>query len=129
MLEMPESRHEGFSRQMIRFLTWGTLSGQEDGQILERFAIHGDEAAFEALVSRHGPTVLGVCRRFLRDPNDVDDAFRQRSSSWHARRAGSAIAMRLALGFTASPSRWLRGLGSRLNAGADEKRPIIGISP
>ena len=34
-----------------------------------------DESAFEALVARHGPMVLGVCRQLLRDPNDVDDAF------------------------------------------------------
>ncbi len=72
---MTQSRNDGFVGQITRFLNWGTVAGQEDGQILERFAIHGDGAAFEALVNRHGPTVLGVCRRFLRDPNDVDDAF------------------------------------------------------
>src|SRR4051795_6455364 len=44
-------------------------------QLLERFASGGDAVAFEALVTRHGPTVLGVCRRVLRDPNDVEDAF------------------------------------------------------
>jgi|GEM_PF-2379761 len=118
MLEMPESRHEGFSRQMIRFLTWGTLSGQEDGQILERFAIHGDEAAFEALVSRHGPTVLGVCRRFLRDPNDVDDAF-QATFVILARKA-SGLRDRNALG------PWLHGVAfkvaSRARVEAERRR-------
>ena len=35
----------------------------------------GDEAAFEALVNLHGPMVLGLCRRVLRDPRDIEDAF------------------------------------------------------
>ena len=34
-----------------------------DAQLLERFARERDELAFEALVLRHGPMVLGVCRR------------------------------------------------------------------
>jgi RNA polymerase sigma factor (sigma-70 family) len=42
---------------------------------LERFLEDGDGSAFEALVSLHGPMVLGICRRMLRDPRDVEDAF------------------------------------------------------
>ncbi len=53
----------------------GTAAGSTEGQLLERFLARRDEAAFEALVSRHGPMVLGVCRRLLRDPRDVEDAF------------------------------------------------------
>ena len=34
-----------------------------------------DPALFEAIVDRHGPLVLTVCRQLLADPNDVDDAF------------------------------------------------------
>jgi RNA polymerase sigma factor (sigma-70 family) len=34
-----------------------------------------DPAAFEALVGRHGPMVLSVCRGILKDPNDAEDAF------------------------------------------------------
>src|SRR5262249_35901820 len=46
-----------------------------DPQLLDRFARHGDGAAFALLLRRHGPLVLGVCRRLLRDPHDADDAF------------------------------------------------------
>jgi RNA polymerase sigma factor (sigma-70 family) len=46
-----------------------------DGALLEAFLSRHDEGAFAALVRRHGPMVLGVCRRLLRDPHDADDAF------------------------------------------------------
>ncbi len=46
-----------------------------DGELLARFLARRDEAAFEALVARLGPTVLGACRRMLADPHDIDDAF------------------------------------------------------
>src|SRR4051794_27990527 len=53
----------------------GTLAGLTEGELIDRFVRGRDEAAFEALLARHGPMVLGVCRQLLRDPNDVDDAF------------------------------------------------------
>ena len=58
-----------------RLFQHGTAVGLTEGELLERFVQGHDEAAFEALIARHGPMVLGVCRQLLRDPNDVDDAF------------------------------------------------------
>jgi RNA polymerase sigma factor (sigma-70 family) len=59
-----------------------------DGQLLKRFIDNGDEEAFAELVRRHGPMVLGTCRRLLRDCHDADDAF-QATFLLLARKAGS----------------------------------------
>src|SRR5262249_51900490 len=42
---------------------------------LDRFVRARDQAAFEALLRRHGPMILSVCRSLLRDPHHVEDAF------------------------------------------------------
>src|SRR5436309_8156953 len=46
-----------------------------DGELLERFRVHREETAFALLVQRHGPMVLGVCRRMLADVHAAEDAF------------------------------------------------------
>ena len=61
--------------QMQRLFNRGTASGLSEGQLLARYVGERDEVAFEAIVSRNGPMVLGICRRLLEDPNDVEDAF------------------------------------------------------
>ncbi len=62
-------------RELDRLFSEGTLAGLGDSQLLERYLTRRDEAAFEALVNLHGPMVLGLCRRILRDPRDIEDAF------------------------------------------------------
>lgn len=53
----------------------GTFTGLSDARLLERFVTRRDEAAFAALVVRHGAMVLNTCRAVLKDPNAADDAF------------------------------------------------------
>jgi RNA polymerase sigma factor (sigma-70 family) len=53
----------------------GTVRGVPTRQLLDRFVRRKEEVAFEAIVALHGPMVLGVCRRVLRDPCDIEDAF------------------------------------------------------
>jgi len=53
----------------------GTVAGLTDGQLLERYLASRDESAFAALVVRHGPMVLGVCRAVLNNSPEVEDAF------------------------------------------------------
>ncbi len=74
--------------QLERLFHHGTATGSTEGELLERFVTRHDEAAFEAIVARHGPMVLRVCRQLLRDPNDVDDAF-QATFLVLVRKAGS----------------------------------------
>jgi RNA polymerase sigma factor (sigma-70 family) len=49
-------------------------AGLRDAELLQRWVLHRDEAAFEALLWRHAATVLGVCRRALGDAHEAEDA-------------------------------------------------------
>jgi RNA polymerase sigma-70 factor (ECF subfamily) len=80
--------------------------GWTDGQLLERFLANHDDAAFRALLQRHGPMVLGVCRRLLRHEQDAEDAF-QATFLLLVRKA-AAIANRQAVGS------WLYGVAYRV---------------
>jgi RNA polymerase sigma factor (sigma-70 family) len=49
--------------------------GLSDRELLDALVARRDESAFEALVRRHGPMVLAVCRRVLHNLHDAEDAF------------------------------------------------------
>jgi RNA polymerase sigma factor (sigma-70 family) len=103
----------GWLRQVRGLFGFGTLGGLSDGQLLDAFVSRrGDdsEAAFEALMHRHGPMVLRCCRRVLRDPQDAEDAF-QATFLVLAHRAG-AIRRR------DSVASWLFGVSQRVAAQA-----------
>jgi RNA polymerase sigma factor (sigma-70 family) len=72
-------------RQMVRPEAGAGLG---DAELLRRWVAHRDEAAFEVLLWRHGPMVLGVCRRVLRDAHAAEDAL-QATFLALARKAGS----------------------------------------
>jgi RNA polymerase sigma factor (sigma-70 family) len=59
-----------------------------DVQFLDRFVRQRDEAAYEAILRRHGPMVLGTCLRVLNNFHDAEDAF-QATFLVLARKAGS----------------------------------------
>jgi DNA-directed RNA polymerase specialized sigma24 family protein len=60
---------------MLRQVGDAARAPAPDAALLAWFAVERDEAAFAELVRRHGPTVLGDCRRLARHPQDAEDAF------------------------------------------------------
>src|SRR5262245_19757139 len=65
----------GVLRGLRRSLLAQNGGGCSDGQLLDGFVTRRDESAFAALVRRHGPMVLGVCRRIVGHCQDAEDAF------------------------------------------------------
>jgi RNA polymerase sigma factor (sigma-70 family) len=101
-----------------------TVGEGADGQLLERFVDHRDEAAFAALVKRFGPLVLGVCRRVLRHEQDAEDAF-QATFLVLVRNARS-IQQRESVGS------WLYGVAYRIARrakGIKARRPVEELTP
>jgi RNA polymerase sigma factor (sigma-70 family) len=90
----------------IQKLAGGPCARQgTDRQLLEDFSARHDEGAFAALVARHGPMVLRVCRRVLGHEQDAEDAFQ--ATFLVLARNTSAIRKREAL-----PG-WLHGVAYR----------------
>jgi RNA polymerase sigma factor (sigma-70 family) len=104
---MVRLRPGGVQRELRTVFTSGTVAGLTDAELLDRFLRRRDDgASFEALVARHGPMVLGVCRDLLGDEHAADDAF-QATFLVLVRKAGS-VRVGDSLG------RWLHGVAHRV---------------
>ncbi len=83
------------------------VADQTDRELLGAFCLRGDQEAFAALLARHGPMVLRVCRRVLRGEQDAEDAF-QATFLVLAGKAGS-------IRKTESLASWLHGVAHRVS--------------
>jgi RNA polymerase sigma factor (sigma-70 family) len=106
-------------KQLGTILRFGVVGDLSDSQLLHRFLTGRDgaeQAAFAALVERHGPMVLRVCRQVLGNPHDAQDAF-QATFLVLARKAS-------AVRNAESLASWLHGIALRVavRAKVDEAR-------
>jgi RNA polymerase sigma factor (sigma-70 family) len=102
---MTTRQREPVLRRVRRALLAREGGGLTDGELLGGFVARRDDAAFAALVRRHCPMVLGVCRRVLRDPHDAEDAFQ--ATFLVLARKGASLRQRERVG------NWLHGVAYR----------------
>lgn len=91
-----------------------------DGQLLNRYVVHREDDAFALLLQRHGPMVLGLCKRLIREPHAAEDAF-QATFMVLVRKADSIIKQD-------SLASWLYGVAyrtaRRVRSTTDRHRPV-----
>jgi RNA polymerase sigma factor (sigma-70 family) len=108
----------GHTNRFLRLLAGAVLArdgaGLTDAQLLGLFVERREEAAFEALLRRHGPMVWGVCRRVLGNADDAEDAFQ--AAFLVLVRKAAAVSPRAALGG------WLYGVAYRTALEARKRR-------
>lgn len=77
---------------MVTNVTERPLAECTDRELLARFASRAEDEAFSQLVQRHGPLILGVCRKLLVCEQDAEDVFqaaflalarRAKQTAWH----------------------------------------------
>ena len=102
---MADLRSERVLRHLHQWLG-AAATPADEGQLLERFVRLRDEEAFAELVARHGPLVLGLCRRLLGNVHDAEDVF-QAAFFVLARKAAT-------IRKPESLSCWLHGVAYRL---------------
>jgi RNA polymerase sigma factor (sigma-70 family) len=115
--------------RFIRSIRAGAARDAPDEELLTRFVADRDEAAFAALVHRHGAMVLGVCRRVLRDADRAEDAF-QATFLVLVRKAAS-------IGRPGRLGNWLYGVAYRTALKARGRRdrlwarekPLVDVTP
>jgi|GEM_PF-3087527 len=119
---MAQARSGGALPDIRSLYRLGTATHLSDAELLGRFAARQTgagaaadeaEAAFAALVARHGPMVLGVCRRALANPEDIEDAFQ--ATFLVLVRKAAAVRIRGSLGA------WLHVVARRTAARASAK--------
>jgi RNA polymerase sigma factor (sigma-70 family) len=71
---MAEQHLATLLKQLRQLVASPPRHAEGDGQLLDRFVAAKEQAAFAELMHRHGPMVLGVCRRVLRDTHAAEDA-------------------------------------------------------
>ena len=99
----------------------GVEIGPGDGELLTRFANDRDDSAFEAILRRHGPLVLRVCQRVLREPSAAEDAF-QATFLIFLQKVGS-------ISKGGSLASWLHGVAYRTAARAKANAGRLQITP
>ncbi len=104
----------GSLRSIVKALAAQSLRGASDPELLRKFVKDNDEAAFRVIAERHGPMVLGVCRRALHCAHDADDAF-QATFLVFARKAAT-------IRKSASLGSWLHGVALRIAAKIQRER-------
>jgi RNA polymerase sigma factor (sigma-70 family) len=72
---MPDSSLTQVLQYLRRVCAIQEARERNDGELLQRYVGSRDEAAFAALVHRHGPMVLGVGWRVLGDSHAAEDVF------------------------------------------------------
>ena len=102
----------GFLKHLRKAMAAETLASLPDRELVERFVASHDEASFQALLQRHGPMVLRVCRRALSDEQDAEDVF-QATFLVLAREAR-------AIRKQGSLANWLHGVAHRLALNAQK---------